>query len=369
MAPDKFKGSLAAAQVRSHLASGMSRAVRDLQIVDVAVADGGDGTLDAALAAGFTPVAVSAHGPTGERVDSAIGVRDGVALVELAAVSGLARLPGDRLDPLRASSFGVGELIRAALDRGCREIVLGVGGSASTDGGAGMLQALGVRLLADDGADLPLGGIALGRLTTVDVSGLDPRLADVRVVLATDVDNPLTGPAGAAAVYGPQKGATPQDVVALDAALTRLAALIDPVTAARAGAGAAGGVGYAAMAVLGASARPGIDVVLELAGFADVVAGADLVVTGEGSIDAQTLRGKAVAGVAAASQAAGVRCVAVCGQNSLDPTALAAAGIDAAYALTDLEPDPAACIERAGPLLEIVGARLVSPAGGSPCDR
>lgn len=369
LAPDKFKGTLTAAEVSSHLESGIRRAAPDVELVTVPVADGGDGTLDAALAQGFRRVDVEANGPTGRLVRSAIGVRDGVAVVELAAVAGLTLLPGGRPDPLRASSFGVGQLIRAALDEGCREIVLGVGGSASTDGGAGMLQALGVRLLADDGTDLPLGGIALGALARVDASGLDSRLAGVRVVLATDVDNPLTGPTGAAAVYGPQKGATPDDVAALDAALAHLSRLVDPAAARSPGAGAAGGVGYAALTVLRATMRPGIEVVLELGGFAGAAAGADLVVTGEGAIDLQTLHGKAVAGVAAAARVAGARCVAVCGQSSLGPRDLAVAGVSAVYALTDVEPDVRVCIERPGPLLEVLGDRLVTDTVSSVADR
>ncbi len=363
LAPDKFKGSLTAAEVSRHLTTGIRRADPAAELVVIPVADGGDGTLEAALAHGFRRVDVDAHGPTRARVRSAIGVRDGVAVVELAAVAGLTLLPGGRPDPLRASSFGVGELIRAALDQGCREIVLGVGGSASTDGGAGMLQALGVRLLADDGTDLPLGGLALGSLARVDVTGLDPRLADVRVVLATDVDNPLVGPTGAAAVYGPQKGATPDDVVALDAALTHLAQLVDPGAAGRPGAGAAGGVGYAALTVLRATMRPGIEVVLELGGFGQAAVGADVVVTGEGLLDHQTLHGKAVSGVAAAARLARVRCVAVCGQSTLDARELAAAGVSEVHCLTDVEPDVRVCIARPGPLLEVLGERLVADVG------
>ena len=360
LAPNAFKGSLTAAQVVAHLAVGIGRTAPDAELVAAPVADGGDGTLDAALAAGFTRVPVTAHGPTGLPLESAIALRHGVAVVELAAVSGLALLPGGRPDPLHASTFGVGELIVAALDAGCREVVLGVGGSASTDGGAGLLQALGVRLQADDGTDLPLGGIALAGLASIDVSGLDSRLADVRLVLACDVDNPLTGPAGAAAVYGPQKGATPEQVRALDAALAHFAELLDPAAATRAGAGAAGGTGFAALAVLGATMAPGIEVVLELAGFDRLLRGADLVVTGEGMLDMQTLRGKAPAGVARAARAAGVRCVAVCGQNQLADSALDEAGISRVYALTDVEPDVRLCIEAPGPLLERLGELLAN---------
>ncbi len=368
LAPDKFKGSLTAGQVCDHVAAGVLSVVPDAVLSRALVADGGDGTLDAALAAGYARVLVRAGGPTGEPVDAAIGVRGDAAVVELATVSGLAQLPGGRLEPLLASSRGVGDLLRAALDAGCREVVLGVGGSACTDAGAGMLQALGARLLTADGTEVGPGGAALAGVASVDLASLDPRLADLHLVLATDVDNPLTGPTGAAAVYGPQKGATPDDVAALDAAAVRFAALVDAAgprvagAATQAGAGAAGGVGFAALSALGADRRPGIEVVLGLSDFDAQLVGADLVVTGEGSLDAQTLHGKAVAGVAAAAREAGVRCVAVCGQNTLDATTLRAAGVAAAYALTDVEPDVGRCLTEPGPLLEQLGARLAADA-------
>lgn len=366
LAPDKFKGSLTASQVCDHVAAGVLRPGPGAVLSRALVADGGDGTLDAALAAGFAPVPVRAHGPTGEPADAVIGVRGTVAVVELATVSGRGQLPGGRLEPLLPSSTGVGDLLRAALDAGCREVVLGIGGSACTDAGAGMLQALGARLLADDGTDVGPGGAGLARVARVGLDGLDPRLAGLHVVPATDVDNPLTGPAGAAAVYGPQKGATSSDVADLDAAAGRFATLVDAARPLRmgaadlAGAGAAGGVGFAALAVLGADRRPGIDVVLELAGVEALVAQADLVVTGEGSLDAQTLQGKAVSGVAAAARQAGVSCVAVCGQNTLDAATLRRAGIAAAHALTDIEPDERRCLAAPGPLLERLGERLAA---------
>ena len=221
VAPDKFKGSLTAREVADHIAAGIAREAPDVAIARVPVADGGDGTVDAALAAGFTRVAVRAHGPTGAPVETAFAVREGVAVIEMADVSGLRLLSPGGLDALHASSFGVGEVIRAALDQGCHTVVLGIGGSASTDGGAGMLVALGARLFDTAGNELPLGGGALSALERVDLSGLHPRLAQIRVVVASDVDNPLLGPHGAAAVYGPQKGATPTDVVLLDASLAR----------------------------------------------------------------------------------------------------------------------------------------------------
>ena len=323
------------------------------------VADGGDGTVDAAVAAGFARVPVRASGPTGEPVDTSYARRDDVAVVELACVCGLLLLPGGRPDPLRATSFGLGQVVRAAVDAGCRRLVLGVGGSASTDGGAGFLRALGARLVdaPADGAALPLDGPY-----AVDLSGLDPALRGVEVVVASDVDNPLYGPNGAAAVYGPQKGATPDDVRRLDAALRRWGAALTAATGSdrtdTPGAGAAGGVGYAAVAALGADLRPGIDIMLDLVGFAERLPGCRLVITGEGALDTQTLAGKAPAGVAAVARAAGVPVVAVAGRNTLSSQALTGAGISAAYALTDLEPDVARCIADAGPLLERAAAAI-----------
>ncbi len=363
VAPDKFKGSLTAREVADRVAAGIAAVAGEVDVVRVPVADGGDGTVDAALAAGYERVAVTAQGPTGEPVDTAFAVRDGTAVVEMADVSGLRLLAPDRLAPRTASSYGTGEVVRAAIEHGCHTVVLGIGGSASTDGGAGMLTALGARLHDTTGADLAPGGGPLADLERLDLSGLHPGVARTRVVVACDVDNPLLGPHGAAAVYGPQKGADADDVAALDAALHRWADVVEEATGRpgvreRAGAGAAGGVGFAALAVLGAELRPGIELVLDLVRFADRLPGADLVVTGEGSLDEQTLHGKAPAGVAAAAGRAGVPVVAVAGRLALDPDRLRAAGIEAAYALTDIEPDVARCIADAGPLLERLATRL-----------
>jgi glycerate 2-kinase len=379
VAPDKFKGSLTAAEVAGHIAAGLRRVAGDgPAIACVPVADGGDGTLDAAIAAGFQRVPVRASGPTGEPVDAAYGRRGELAVVELASVCGLGLLPGGRREPLRASSFGMGEVIGAALDAACAQIVLGVGGSASTDGGAGLLQALGARVYDRAGAPLPRGGGALREADSVDLSGLHPAIGHTGFTVASDVDNPLYGPQGAAAVYGPQKGAGPADVAVLDEGLRRWAAVVtaaggasradEPEAGAAGGAsradepgaGAAGGVGYAALAVLGATLRPGIELVLELAGFADKVAAADLVIIGEGSLDEQTLRGKAPAGVAAAARAHGKPVVAIAGRVTLPAGALADAGIARAYALSDVEPDLARSMAEAGPLLERLAGRVAS---------
>jgi glycerate kinase len=362
VAPDKFKGSLTAREVAARVAAGIGAEAPGVEVEQVPVADGGDGTLDAAVAAGYTRVEVRAQGPTGEPVTTAFAARDDVAVVEMADVSGLALLMPDRLDALGASSYGTGEVVRAALDHGCREIVLGIGGSASTDGGAGMLQALGARLLSSGGQELGRGGAALADLARLDLSGLHPALAETRVVVASDVDNPLLGPNGAAAVYGPQKGATEADVEALDAALARWADVVEAAVGGaardRPGAGAAGGVGFAAMAVLGAELKSGIGLVLDLVGFADHLAGAGLVVTGEGSLDTQTLSGKTPAGVAAAAREAGIPVVTVSGRVALTADQIAGAGIRRAYALTDIESDPDRCFTEAGPLLQELARTL-----------
>jgi glycerate kinase len=365
VAPDKFKGSLTAAEVAGHIITGLRRAAGgSLTTACVPVADGGDGTLDAAFAAGFERVPVRASGPTGEPVDAAYGRRGDLAVVELASVCGLAMLPGGRREALRASSFGVGEVIGAAMDAGCAHIIVGVGGSASTDGGAGMLQALGAQVRDSAGASLARGGGALGGARFLDLSGLHPAVRRTEFIVASDVDNPLYGPQGAAAVYGPQKGASPADVAVLDDGLRQWAAVVAAAGGAgreaEPGAGAAGGVGFSALAVLGAVLRPGIALILELTGFAGKVAAADLVITGEGSLDEQTLRGKAPAGVAVAARDRGVPVIAIAGRVSLPADRLAAAGIARAYALSDIEPDPARCIAAAGSLVEKLAGRVAS---------
>ncbi|MEV3954212.1 glycerate kinase [Streptomyces albogriseolus] len=358
VAADKFKGSLTAVEVAERVIAGLRRVRPDLRAEALPVADGGDGTVAAAVAAGFERHEVRVSGPLGDEVTAAYALRDGTAVVEMAEASGLQRLPEGVFAPLTASTYGSGELLRAALDAGARSIVFGVGGSATTDGGAGMLAALGARFLTASGEPVRPGGAALAELATADLSGLDPRLRSVEFVLASDVDNPLTGPKGAAAVYGPQKGASPEDVERLDAALAHLVKVLDAsALAASPGAGAAGGIGFGALLV-GARFRPGIEVMLDVLGFASALERADLVITGEGSLDEQTLHGKAPAGVAAAARAAGKDVVAVCGRLALAPEVLGRAGIRRAYALTDLEPDAAVCIAEAGPILERTAERI-----------
>ncbi|WKE68780.1 glycerate kinase [Streptomyces sp. WP-1] len=364
IAADKFKGSLTAVQVAERVTAGLRRVVPDLVVEALPVADGGDGTVAAAVAAGFERREVRVAGPLGETVTAAFALRDGTAVVEMAEASGLHRLPAGVFAPLTASTYGSGELLRAALDAGARTIVFGVGGSATTDGGAGMLAALGARFLGADGEPVPPGGGGLADVARADLSGLDPRLSSVSLVLASDVDNPLTGPKGAPAVYGPQKGASPDDIRALDAALGRYVRVLEAAVGAKAveyaaapGAGAAGGIGYGAL-LLGARFRPGIEIMLDVLGFAPALDRASLVITGEGSLDEQTLHGKAPAGVAAAARAAGREVVAVCGRLALEERALRAAGISRAYPLTSVEPDVSRCIASAGPILERVASHL-----------
>lgn len=371
IAADKFKGSLTAVEVAARVTAGLRRVLPDLAVTALPVADGGDGTVAAAVAAGFERREARVTGPLGDPVTAAFALRGGTAVVEMAEASGLHRLPPGVFAPRTASTYGSGELLRAALDAGARTVVFGVGGSATTDGGAGMLAALGARLRTSDGGPVPPGGGGLAELASADLSSLDARLADITFVLASDVDNPLTGPKGAPAVYGPQKGATAADVAALDAALTHyteiLTTTVGPRAAALAdapGAGAAGGLGYAAL-LLGARFRPGIEVMLDVLGFAPALADADLVITGEGSLDEQTLHGKAPAGVAAAARAAGKDVVAVCGRLALTPAALERAGIRRAYALTDIEPDVARCVADAGTLLERAAERLARDLSGT----
>ncbi|MGW2117894.1 glycerate kinase [Streptomyces zhihengii] len=365
VAADKFKGSLTAVQVAERVTAGLRQVVPGLEVETLPVADGGDGTVAAAVAAGFERREVRVAGPLGDPVTAAYALRGTTAVVEMAEASGLQHLPPDTFAPLTATTYGSGELLRAALDAGAATIVFGVGGSATTDGGAGMLEALGAAFLDADGKPVTRGGGGLADLATADLSGLDARFAGVDLILASDVDNPLTGPKGAPAVYGPQKGASPDDVAALDAALAHYAEVLTTATGPSAaecakapGAGAAGGIGYGALVALGARFRPGIEVMLDVLGFAPALEKATLVITGEGSLDEQTLHGKAPAGVAAAARARGVEVVAVCGRLALPPEALGRAGIRRAYALASLEPDPAVSMAQAGPLLERVAADI-----------
>ncbi|QQQ61895.1 glycerate kinase [Paenarthrobacter ureafaciens] len=369
IAPDKFKGSLSAPEVVEHLATGLQAGfgTSGLETTRIPVADGGEGTIDAAIGSGFTRRTATVTGPLGEPVKADFAIRGTEAVIEMAAASGLALLPeGPTSETAKtATSIGTGELIRAALDLGCRKIILGVGGSANTDGGAGVLQGLGAVFLDKNGNELPGGGAALAAIDSIDFANFDVRLEATDFVLASDVDNPLLGASGAPAIFGPQKGATPDDVAELDAAISNFVDVLAASTdqhakyAAKAeGAGAAGGVGYIAIAALKAERRPGIDVVLEFTELESRLKGADLVITGEGSLDEQSLLGKTPMGVSRAAAKAGIPVIAVCGRTTLSAEQLTNAGFHTVHALTDMEKDVQKCIAEAGPLLEQLGKHV-----------
>jgi glycerate 2-kinase len=364
IAPDKFKGSLTAAQVATALAEGIGQQWRTTQLP---VADGGDGTVDAAVTVGWQPVHVPTTGPTGHPITATYAVRATAAVIELAAAVGLTALPDGRPDPLGASTFGLGTVIAHALDHGVDDIVIGIGGSASTDGGAGLLHALGARILDDRGNELPSGGAALVRAARLDLDALLPAARTARFQVACDVDNPLLGPRGATAIYAPQKGAGSADLVVLEAAMARWGEVVRDAVGRdlvdTPGAGAAGGTGFGLMAVLGARPRPGIDLVLHFVGFETHLADADLVITGEGRLDEQTLHGKAPAGVASAAARRGIPVVAVAGSSLLDTERLHRAGFKAAYTLADIEPDPRVCMAEAAALLRQLGRRIAEEQG------
>ena len=362
VACDKFKGTLTSVEVAECITAGVHSVEPDVPVEALLVADGGDGTLLAVEQAGFELVPVTVAGPTGKDVRTSYATRGDIALVELADACGLGRLPGGQLEPLVASSRGAGQALSAALSAGYRDLVLAVGGSASSDGGAGMMSALGAVLLDRDGRELPDGGAALIDLETLELSGLDPAIAESRIILASDVDNPLLGMNGAVAIYGPQKGATGRAAERLERGLQRWAHVVNATTGVdrshEPGAGAAGGVGFAALSLLGAEMKPGIELLLDLVEIDERLVGARLVVTGEGSIDQQTLQGKTPIGVARAARAAGVPVVAVCGRSTLGTDQLAPTGIEEIFALTDLESDLSICIARAKPLLTQLAADL-----------
>ena len=340
IAPDSFKESLSAAGVASALARGLRQALPTAEILECPLGDGGEGTLDAVLAAtGGEVREARVTGPLGEPVTARWGwlAEQRTAFVEMASASGLELVPKARRDVRVATSHGTGELLRAALDAGAERLVLAIGGSATNDGGAGVLQALGVRLLDGQGQALAPGGAALASLASLNLTDLHPRLAAVEVVIAADVDNPLCGPQGASQIFGPQKGASPEQVRELDAALahfaTVTAATLGRDVSEQPGAGAAGGVGFAALAFLQATFRPGIEVVAELVGLDEALQDADLAVTGEGRLDGQTLRGKTPAGVLRLAQRHGVPVVAVAGSLGEGYDALYQQGLAAAFSL------------------------------------
>ncbi|SFA90957.1 glycerate kinase [Amycolatopsis marina] len=363
VAPDKFKGSLTAVEAARAIGEGVRDVVADAEVRECPVADGGEGTLDVLLAAGGTRVAARVRGPLDASIDAWYVLLDGTAYVESARACGIEHVEPAPDVALAAHTYGVGELVAHALDNGASRIVLTVGGTASTDGGAGMLLALGAVLLDDDGNQVGLGGGALGAVRTVDLAPVRQKLDAAEVRVATDVTNPLLGPEGAAPVFGPQKGAGPDDVEALGRSLTAWSdALVRSGCAPFAdipGGGAGGGVAAGALAGLGARIESGFDLVVDLTGVLAAMNGADLVITGEGSLDRQSLAGKAPAGIAARAGALGIPVLAVAGRVQLEPSDLAAAGIAGSRALIDHAPSLEYATRNAYPLLREQTAELV----------
>ena len=323
------------------IAKGIKRVVADAETIMVPMADGGEGTVEALTYGSHGQIIdTEVTGPLGEKVTAKWGILgDRIsAVVEMAAASGITLVPPEKLNPLVATTYGTGELIRTALDAGCRRLIIGIGGSATNDGGAGMVQALGVRLLDERGKELPWGGAALARLSRIDISGLDRRLAECEVITACDVTNPLCGEQGASRVYGPQKGATEKMCQQLDEALANYAGVIKRDLGINVmdipGAGAAGGLGAGLVTFLGAKLISGIEIVSEVVRLTDYLKEASLVFTGEGRIDAQTLFGKAVAGVAAKAKAFNVPVVALAGAVDGDSKGFSRHGINAALSIT-----------------------------------
>ena len=340
IAPDSFKDSLSAAGVAQAIAAGLAQVWPDAHLVQCPMADGGEGTVDAVLAACNGELRrQTVRGPLGGTVEARWGwlADSHTAIIEMAEASGLQLVAPGQRDACSSTTYGTGELIRAALDAGAQRIILAIGGSATNDGGAGAMQALGVQLLDGESQPLPPGGLALARLSRISLETLDPRLAQVRFEIAADVNNPLCGPHGASAIFGPQKGASPEQVAQLDAALGHFAdhcaQVLPNDVRDQPGSGAAGGLGFAAKAFLGAQFRPGVEVVAELVGLDEAVRGADLVITGEGRFDAQTLRGKTPFGVARIAQRHGVPVIVIAGTLGDGYEQMYAHGVDAAFAL------------------------------------
>lgn len=365
VAPDSFKGSLSAVAVAKAMEAGILSVFPAAEVKKVPIADGGEGTVEAlVLATGGCVIPEKVTGPLGDTVEAHWGLLgDGeTAVIEMAAASGLTLVPKELRNPRVTTTYGTGQLVKAALDRGIRKLIIGIGGSATNDGGTGMARALGVRFLDAGGRELAEGGAALAKLASIDMAGLDPRLAETQIMVACDVNNPLCGPRGATAVYGPQKGATLDMLVELDEALATYAAVAKAATgkdvATAPGAGAAGGLGAGLMFFTAATLRPGVEIVLEATGFAAIVREAALVITGEGNTDFQTAHGKAPVGVAKVAKLFGVPAVCLSGGLGKGCDAVLEQGIDG---LMSVVPQPMTledCMGSAAELIEAATARL-----------
>lgn len=366
IAPDSFKGSLSSVEVVTFVEAAIRAVDKDAEIVRLPIADGGEGTVEAfRLSVGGEADTETVTGPLGQKVQASYCILpDGTAVIEMAQASGLTLLREEELDPVRATTYGTGELIRHALDRGCRRFIIGIGGSATNDGGAGMARALGARFLDRAGRELPPGGGALDRLDRIDCDGLDRRLYESRFLVASDVSNVLCGPEGATAVYGPQKGVTPQLMDKLDGALANYARVIrDQLrvdVADRPAAGAAGGLGAGLMAFCRAQVRPGIDIVLDAARFEEALEGASLVITGEGRVDGQSARGKVPFGVATRVKRFGpIPVVALAGCIGEGAERLYDCGVDAIVPISDGSLTVKESMARAGELVKKTAEKLI----------
>ncbi|NUL38791.1 glycerate kinase [Kosakonia sacchari] len=340
IAPDSYKESLSALDVATAIESGFREIFPTAEYLKIPVADGGEGTVEAMVAAtDGRIVKVTVKGPLGEQAEGFYGISgdEQSAFIEMAAASGLEMVPPAKRDPLITTSWGTGELIRHALDAGVKHIIIGIGGSATNDGGAGMVQALGAKLLDENGQQIALGGAALETLARIDTAQLDKRLAECRIEVACDVTNPLTGKEGASAVFGPQKGATPEMIARLDKALGHYARIIardlDLDVLHLAGGGAAGGMGAALYAFCGAELRQGIEIVTDALALDEYVIGADLVITGEGRIDSQTVHGKVPVGVAKVAKRHNIPVIGIAGSLTADVGVVHHHGIDAVFSV------------------------------------
>ncbi len=365
VAPDSYKGSVSAVGVAEALGRGVLRVFPEAEVRKIPIADGGEGTVEAMVTAtGGVVKQARVRGPLGEPVNACWGILgDGeTAVIEMAAASGLPMVPPERRDPRITTTYGTGELIQAALDAGLRRVIIGIGGSATNDGGTGMAQALGAKFLASDGTDLPLGGGALINLKTIDLTGLDPRLQETKITVACDVDNPLCGTRGAAAVFGPQKGATSEMVHELDAALLHFAQCAKTATgrdiAELPGAGAAGGLGAGMLFFTQAKLRPGVEIVLETVNFAEIVQDAAFVITGEGRTDFQTAYGKAPVGVAKVAKQFNVPVFCISGGLGVGADDVLAQGIDATMSICSGPMSLEECMKDGERLVEEAAARL-----------
>lgn len=365
IASDSFKGSNTSLTVAGRIEAGIRKVFSDAEVVKIAIADGGEGTVEAMISgAGGRLVTACVTGPLGEERDAFFGILDnGDAVIEMAASSGLPLVPPDRRDPRITTTYGTGQLISKAMDAGVRRIYIGIGGSATNDGGIGMAQALGVSFRDADGAELGFGGAGLAGLAKIDISGIDPRLADTEIVVSCDVNNPLCGTRGASAIFGPQKGATPAMVAELDAALAHYASIVRTQLgldlAATAGAGAAGGLGYALLVFTRSTLRPGIGIVLDVCGFDTKAADADLVITGEGRIDAQSIMGKVPVGVGQRAKQLGLPVLAIVGDIGQGAEAVYACGVDAIMSTVNRAMPLEEAMSRSGELLEDAAERVM----------